>query len=315
MKKYLIKTSLFLFIGFLIITVVMLKYGGNIDYFYNKFTTPKAKSMVLGDSRSMQGIQPRVINKKLNNLGIELPILNYSFTIAQASIGPLYTESILKKLDQSSENGVFIISMTPWMLASDKKNDNNIGEFREAGAPPHNMHFVSMNPNYEYLLKNLNYFHFKSLIRKSSTMHKDGWLEENNLPDSPEMFANWKKNQAKIFEKMIEEYRVSSLRLNSLDVLIKKLKPHGNIYLVRMPIDRDFLEMETLFYEDFDHDMELAAKRNEIMYINFNKGDSTFKSYDGHHLDKTGGYNFTNILSDSISKYLKQNKVNLISNN
>tara|TARA_R110002033_G_scaffold143840_2_gene181943 strand:- start:15164 stop:16027 length:864 start_codon:yes stop_codon:yes gene_type:complete len=285
----------------------MLKYGGNIDYFYNKFTTPKAKSMIIGDSRSMQGIQPTIINHKLKTENFELPILNYSFTIAQAPIGPLYAESILKKLDNSSKEGMFIISMTPWMLASDNnKFDNNLGEFREEGAPPHNMNFVSMNPNYEYLLKNLNYFHFKALFRQTSTMHKDGWLEEINLPDSPEVFNSWKKNQQHIFEKMIAEYVVSSLRLKSLDDLIKRLKKHGKVYIVRMPIDLDFLAMENSFYKGFDNDMKTVSKKNNILYINFNNGSAnSFKTYDGHHLDKKGGAIFTEILCDSVLKYEK----------
>ncbi len=280
----------------------MVKFGGSIDYFYVKFTTPKPKSMIVGDSRSMQGIQPRVMNAKFNDLGIELPVFNYSFTIAQAPIGPLYNKSIIKKLDTSSENGIFVISMTPWMLASEKGNNNKKGEFREAKGPPHNMNFVDVNPNYEYLFKNLNYFHFKSLFRQSSTMHEDGWLEENNLPDSPEVFKNWKKNQAKLFEKMMHDYTISDLRLQSLHDLIKDLKQHGDVFLVRMPIDKDFLEMENTFYSDFDKDMKEAAAANEIPYLDFNteKNYRNFKTYDGHHLDKKGGLDFTNKLCDLI---------------
>ena len=290
----------------------MLKFGGNIDYFYVKFTTPKAKSMIVGDSRSMQGIQPRVINEQFKNMNLELPIFNYSFTVAQAPIGPLYNESIERKLDKSSNKGIFIISMTPWMLASYKNNSNEKGEFREADEPPHNMYFVNVNPNYEYLLKNLNYFHFKALFRKTTTMHEDGWLEENNPPNSPETFEIWKKNQSKMFDKMIDEYKVSSYRLDMLYVLIKKLKKYGSVYVVRMPIDRDFVEKERLFYPDFDEDMKDVCQTNNIPYINFNQSDATnvFKTYDGHHLDKEGGSEFTAVLCDSIAKHGYFHKIN-----
>ena len=97
MKKYLFKTLIFLLACFAVITFVLLKYGGYVDYFYVKFTTPKAKSMIIGDSRSMQGIQPSVVNEALSSKDYSLPVFNYSFTIAQASMGPLYNESILKK--------------------------------------------------------------------------------------------------------------------------------------------------------------------------------------------------------------------------
>lgn len=287
-----------------ITTFVLMKYGGNVDYFYQKFTTPKAVSMVIGDSRSMQGIQPRVINERLKDQEYELPIFNYSLTIAETPIGPLYNESIEKKLNENSENGVFIISITPWMFGSDKNNDNSKGEFREAGRPPHNMTFVNTNPNYEYLFKNLSYFHFKALFRKTSTMHKDGWLEENNLPKDPKVFDEWKKRQGRLFDKMIRNYETSSLRLNSLDELIKKLKKHGEVYLVRMPIDLDFVAVENVFYTNFNDDMNTIAKANQINYFNFNMPGShtSFKTYDGHHLDKYGGLEFTNILCDSILK-------------
>ncbi len=281
----------------------MLRYGGNIDYFYNKFTTPKAKSMIIGDSRSMQGIQPAVMNKYLKNEGYTLPVFNYSFTIAQAPIGPLYTKSILKKLDASVKNGVFIISVTPWMLGSNNDNDNSKGEFHEADSPPHNMHFVNMNPNYEYLLKNLNYFHFKALFRKKSTMHKDGWLEESNLPDSEAVFKHWKSIQKGLFANMDREKKVSSYRLKSLDTLVKKLNTHGEVYLVRMPIDQDMLELEKKFYENFDTDISDLAKENNVPFLNITKDiDKKFETYDGHHLDKYGGKDFTKYLCELIIK-------------
>lgn len=313
MKKYLIKVSLFIGLCFVIVTFTMVKHGENIDYFYNKFTTPKAKSMIIGDSRGMQGIMPSVINEKLEKSDFELPMFNYSFTIAQAPIGELYNESILKKLDKSVTNGVFIISMTPWMLASEKENNNEKGEYREAGEPPHNMWFVNTNPNYEYLLKNLNYFHFQALFKKNATMHKDGWLELDNIPEKEETFIEWKNTQSQIFDRMIEDYKISEVRLKSLDVLVKKLKAHGKVYLVRMPIDLDFLEKENNYYPGFDKALETIANSNDIRYFNFNPVTEAieFKTYDGHHLDKNGSIVFTNILCDSILKNNSQSLKNI----
>ena len=108
MKKFLIKSLLFFVLVISIISIVLITSGGYVDYFYEKFTTPKAKSFILGDSRSMQGVQPSIINNYFENGEYETPILNYSFTIAQVSYGPLYTESIKKKLDSTTKNGLFI---------------------------------------------------------------------------------------------------------------------------------------------------------------------------------------------------------------
>ncbi len=310
-KELFIKLGLFCFICLGIVTFVLVNYGGNVDFFYEKFTAPKAKSMIIGDSRSMQGIQPGVMNKSFLDLDIELPMFNYSFTIAQAPIGPLYNKSIEKKLDPETKNGVFIISVTPWMFGSDKNKNNLAGEFREDHQPPHNMRFVSANPNYEYFIKNLNFFHFKGAFRKSSIMHKDGWLEENNLPKEQVVFDEWKSGQARSLNRKINEYKVSELRLKSLDTLIKKLNKHGKAYVVRMPIDQDFVDIENLFYKDFDVDMESVTKDNNIPYINFNniRDRINFKTYDGHHLDKNSGQHFTKVLCDSILKYNKNTKL------
>jgi len=301
MKIFLIKSFSFFLIIILLLTLFLYRYGGYVDYFYNKFTTPKASSMIIGDSRALQGIQPAIINKNFNNKEFDLPMFNYSFTIAQGLMGSLYRKSILKKIDTNTKNGLFIIAINPWMLGSKKENNNFKGVFKERGTPPHNMNFVSMNPNFEYLLKNYNYFHFKAVFRKKSFLHKDGWLEENNLPKDSLVFKDWKKNQINMFTGFIEGYKVSEFRKKSLDTLIKDLKKHGRVYLVSTPIDKDLLEIENRFYPDFDRDMDVVSKLNNISYLNFNKSNTQkYATYDGHHIDKFGGKVFTKALCDSI---------------
>jgi hypothetical protein len=300
MKTLFIKLSLFSCICLSILSYILIKYGGNVDYFYEKFTTPKAKSMIIGDSRSFQGIQPKVINAYLKDKDISLPVLNYSFTIAQALIGPLYNKSILKKLDPSSTNGIFIISLTPEMLASHSDYNNKKGEFREAGQPPHNMRFVSTNPNYEYVLKNLSLFHFKGVFRQKSKLHKDGWLEETNLPKNKQTLDDWKNKQLLTFLKKIKQLELSSIRIASLDQLINNLSNHGQVILIRMPISRDFLEYEDRYFPNFSLVVDSIAKKNNVRYINFTMHNKTYTTYDGHHLDKYAGEKFSKNLSQII---------------
>ncbi|NNC50715.1 MAG: hypothetical protein HKO01_09295 [Flaviramulus sp.] len=305
MKTFLIKSLSFFLIIILLLTLFLHHYGGYVDYFYNKFTTPKASSMIIGDSRALQGLQPAIINEYYNNSKFDLPIFNYSFTISQGLIGSHYRKSILKKIDANTKKGLFIIAINPWMLGSKKENNNYKGEFKESGTPPHNMNFISMNPNFEYLLKNYNYFHFKAVFRKKSFLHKDGWLEENNLPKDSLVFKDWKKNQINMFTGFIKGYKVSEFRKKSLDTLIKDLKKYGQVYLVSTPIDKDILEIENRFYPDFDKDMDAVSKLNSVAYFNFNKANNqSYATYDGHHIDKFGGKLFTKALCDSIMKSL-----------
>ncbi len=308
MKKFILKLSLFSAICLGIVTFVLMNYGGNIDYFYEKFTIPKTKSMIVGDSRSFQGIQPAVINEYFKDTEYNAPMLNYSFTIAQAIIGPLYNESIYKKLDESADNGIFIISVTPEMLTVHEGYDNAAGEFREEGQPPHNMNFVNTNPNYEYLIKNLSFFHFRAMFRQKSKVHKDGWLEETNLPTDEKVFEDWKENQISMFLKDAKKSKLSEVRIQSLSDLINKLKQHGHVFLVRMPISKEFLSYEEQYFPTFGNVIENVAKSNEISYFDFNVGEMKYKTYDGHHIDKFSGKEFTKVLSDSILNSIKKRK-------
>ncbi|WP_303317693.1 hypothetical protein Q4Q34_17410 [Flavivirga abyssicola] len=304
MKTLFIKLGLFSMICLAILTYILMNYGGNVDYFYEKFTTPKVKSMIIGDSRSFQGVQPSIINQYFHNSKkYGLPILNYSFTGSQAISGPLYTESILKKLDKKTTNGLFIISITPDFLTSKVGFRNDLGEFREANQPPHNMDIVDVNPNYEYLLKNIAYFHFKALFRKNSKTHKDGWLEESNLPTDTLVFNTWRKHQIDLFLEDRNMYKISDFRVNSFNVLIKELKKYGEVYLIRMPISKEFLTLENSYYPKLSTIVDSIAKINEIPFFNFNNSDKLqYKTYDGHHIDKYGGGKFTKALCDSITQ-------------
>ena len=299
MKTFLIKSLLFLILVTSIVSTVLITSGGYVDYFYEKFTTPKAKSLILGDSRSMQGIQPTVINNDLLNQYFELPILNYSFTIAQISYGPLYLESIKKKLDSTSKNGLFIVTVNPWILSKREKDNEQRGVYFEEGMPPHNMNFVNMDPNFEYFFKNFNYFHFKSIIRRTSKMHKDGWLEESNLPKDSVMLNVLKKKQIDLYTNWSKVWKKSVYRLTSLMETINYLKGFGTVTLIRMPIDKHLLQIEENFWNNFDKDILNLAKKTNVKYINFSK-DNIYETYDGNHLDKYGGVTFTKNLCDSI---------------
>ncbi|GAA3641563.1 hypothetical protein [Flavivirga jejuensis] len=300
--KLVFKIILSSFICLAIITFILIKFGGQVDSFYNKFTTPKVSSMIIGDSRALTGIRPTVINEKLSGQGFELPMLNYSFTIAQAPIGPLYRKSILKKLKPDTKNGLFILSISPLMLLSDRSHDNYKNEFIEADLSPHNMDFVDMNPNYEYLIKNYNSFHFKAIFRENLISQKNGWLQDNNLPKTKEDYEkrrDWWINSYSNFDK---RYAFSEYRLASLDTLIKTLKKYGEVHLARLPVDPIFLPLEEKMCPGFDKLVDSLSNMNDIKYYNYKNTSDTYKTLDGAHLSKLYSGKFTESLCDSILK-------------
>ena len=79
MKKFITKLLVFTILITAIILFMLSRYGGYVDYFYNKLASPRQHSLIIGDSRSFQGIQPAVVNENLKNQ-FELPMYNYSFT-------------------------------------------------------------------------------------------------------------------------------------------------------------------------------------------------------------------------------------------
>lgn len=299
MKQFIIKGIIFTCLIFSIITFILVYYGGYVDYFYEKFTTPKAKSFILGDSRSLQGIQPAVIDNFFNNR-FSSPILNYSFTIAQVSYGPLYSESIKRKLDNSGDNGLYILIVHPWILSTRESDDEEKGVFFEENKPPHNMKFVDLSPNFEYFFRNLGYFHFRSIFRKTSKLHKDGWLEESNLPKNKMILDNWTSNQIKMYSGYSKQWKKSTYRLKSLDSLINYLNPLGTVCLVRMPVCREILEIEENYWSNFDEDISHVAEKQDVQYFNFRKDTCVYNFYDGNHVDKFSGKEFTQALCDSI---------------
>lgn len=302
MKKFLVKSAVFFCIVLAVVTVVLLRYGAYIDYFYEKFTVGKQASFIIGDSRSHQGIQPRVIDQYFNKGEFEGPMFNYSFTVSQAAYGKPYNESILKKLKPETRNGLFILTVNPWLLAERSKDNPAQGVYEEAYSPPHNMWFDSMNPNYEYFIRNFYYLHLKAIVRKSSKLHKDGWLEENNLPKDTVTLNAWKQNQLKIYRGFVRRWKPCQYRIDDLKTLIAELKKHGKVYLVRTPVDNELLAIEDNFWKGFDAEIDKVAQQSGVKYFNFSAANS-YRTYDGNHLDKYGGKLFTARICDSINKY------------
>ena len=298
MKDFLTKAILFFILTMVGLAFLLLKYGYFVDYFYEKFTTPKQTSLILGDSRSMQGIQPRIINQELKNDGYHLPMFNYSFTIAQINYGKPYTESIKKKL-QSSNNGLFIISVHPWLLTEREGDDLKNGIYSERSNPPHNMVFTNISPNFEYFVRNFKYFHFRSIIKQTAELHKDGWLEESNLPKDKETLQTWKNNQILLYKSFAKKWRKSTIRKNDFIKMVEFLQKNGKVILVRMPVDAKILNIENNFWHNFDEEINIVSKQLNVKYINFSK-ENKYKTYDGNHIDKYGGVVFTKELCDSI---------------
>ncbi|GGC88427.1 hypothetical protein GCM10011508_14640 [Flavobacterium lutivivi] len=302
MKKFLLKLALFSVIISIIILYILNKYSGYVDYFYGKVSSPAQTSLIIGDSRSLQGIQPSVIDSALSKK-YELPILNFSFTVKQMSYGDAWIKTIKKKVRPETKNGLFILSVHPWVLSEREEDDVLNGKFYEEKMPPNNLHFVNTNPNIEYFFKNYEYFHFKSMIKKISIVHEDGWLEENSTATSDSAtLRGWENIQINLYTKFSKKWKKSIFRVKKLSETIDFLKQHGKVVLVRMPVSKEIFDLELSYWRDFNQEITKLAKDKSVEYYDFSLSDD-FGFYDGVHLNKKNGKKFTSILCDSISKY------------
>jgi len=287
-----------------------------VDAFYYRFTTPKAHSLILGGSRAAQGIQPGIINKTL--CLEENKIINHAFAIGASSFGPNYLKEITKKLDKSSTNGLFVISVTPSTLANDLSDDKDDStQFFEVQKKLFvgNLKSSSTNPNFDYLLHHwVNKFEpftriFKYMInyKGMSVLHADGWLEVTTNMDSA---ANNQRIRRSTEENRNKQLKLSNVRLDYLDKIIRYLDKYGEVLLIRMPVTMQMSEIENLKFPEFDNIIQQIADKNKVHYFNFFSLSGQFLTVDTHHLYKKDGARFTYLLCDSIIDYYTKHPSN-----
>jgi hypothetical protein len=279
-----------------------------VDDFYYRFTTPKAHSLILGESRAGQGIHPDIINKAICKDGNQ--IINHAFAVGPSSYGPNYLKEIKKKLDTNSSNGLFILSVTPWTLAKDTEDDDSTQFFEvKKKLFVGNLKSSSTNPNFQYLIHYwVNKFEpfnriFKSVINYQgiAVLHPDGWLEVTTNMDSLSNNERIRRSTEEVRKKNLS---LSSSRLNYLTKIIRYVQKYGDVIIIRMPVSRQMAEIENFKYPDFDKIIQNVAGNNGARFFNFFSLSGQFLTIDTHHLYKKDGERFTYLLCDSIANYL-----------
>lgn len=278
-----------------------------VDSFYYRFTTSKANSLVLGTSRSAQGIKPSVINKRICTE--KNRIINHSFAIGPSSFGPNYYKEITKKLEGNYTRGLFILSVDPWSLATDILNvDDDSLQFFEVRREMFvgNLKSSSTNPNIDYLFNYwnnkfsafINLFKLAIDYKNLLILHKDGWLEMDIEMD-PTIVEKRINNSTEEYSKKNE--KLSLTRLYFLDRMVMLLMKHGDVYLVRMPVSAPMAEVEKNKFPDFEEKIQSIAEKYQIYFFDFIDESGDFEMTDTHHLYRKESERFSNQLCDSIS--------------
>jgi len=305
MRKFIIKlafiTSLFLIVFYSLCTLA----DGYTDAFYIRFTTEKKQNLILGTSRSAQGIIPQELNKKINK-----SFFNFSFTVQHSPYGQVYFNAIKNKLNQDSKNQIFILSVNPWSISSRTQDPNDFKNFREKGLILDNMKLFNVNPNFEYLLKNIDGNYFDNLIKqpdkKNMFLHKDGWLEIRIPMDSSSVSKRITNKINFYKEKFLPKYKFSNRRFNKLKEIILYLNQFGEVYLVRLPVHEEMYNLETELMPNFNEKIE-ELDALFVKYIDFTTINNLYKYTDGNHLYKTSGAKVTKEIAEIIKKTKFQN--------
>ena len=297
MRRFIFQILVFMFFLSGVFIWICSKADGYTDPFYIRFTTPKQENLILGTSRAAQGLQPAVFQTILNK-----QIYNYAFTVAHSPFGSTYLKSIKNKIKPNTKNGTFIITVDPWSLSSWTDIPNDSLSFRELKLCLSNTNIVNLNPNPFYLLKNWNDKYYKILTNRTTKMflHTNGWLEVNFDMDS---ITVQKKT-----EDMVRTYRQDHLpntnfsanRYTSLVETISFLENHGKVYLVRLPIDSQLMEVEKELRPCFTNNIQNAIDMSSG-YLDLTKQNDNFRYIDGNHLSKDSG----KIVSEIIAKWIR----------
>ena len=167
---------------------------GYTDPFYLRFTSPRQNALVIGISRTAQGIQPAILNRELQREYPQSRIYNFSFSRDSSPFGELYLNAIRNKLGKDVTNSFFIVGVDPWCISSFGKDPDDPKQFAENNGFLSTTKWVNMNPNFPYLIKGYTDPYGTVLTRKMQTtffndfpptlLHKDGWLEVTVPMDS-----------------------------------------------------------------------------------------------------------------------------------
>jgi hypothetical protein len=306
MKPFVLKSVVFSLILVTSILGIFCLADGSTDPFYEKVASPKQSSLIIGTSRSSQGIRPDVIENIFSQNGQELKLFNFSFTHSHSPYGPVYLNSIKNKLQDSSDPDLFIVAIDPWSISAKIEAPDDISEFRENSLFLNQLSSVGQHPNVEYLLFHYGRPYYEIIeyrfIKKNlkARVHSDGWLEISVPMDKKNADSRLTKKYRHYVKNHLSKLSLSHVRVEYLFKTIAFLKTKGNVYLVRLPVHKKFEELEKQFMPDFESFADSIATELNVPYLSLMERNSEFQYTDGNHLYKESAAIVSKIIANWI---------------
>lgn len=281
---------------------------------YSKFTH-QSPSLIIGLSRAHNGISPRHLDSMLQAIPYQGGFLNFAFEKSQSPYGKVYMEAIKRKIPKHTTRGVFILCVSPASFTASVRfttdqdiyeNDKNslIGKISE----------LNQNPNFEYIRKGYGGSLYRGLFphnpQITTVFHSNGWeeftLSSEHYHVSEEEVAKWTSQTIGSYKRVLREHPevVSQYRIESFKQIISYLKQHGQVFVVRLPVESLILGMENQWWKEFNTEMTLLSAAKDVPYFDFS--DATqYKTYDGSHLSSSYAKEFSIRLAMEIQRYYR----------
>jgi len=273
-------------IGLLAMHIAMLPFvDGNTSITLSKVSNGQHKHLVIGTSRIAQAVQPKTLEETTNRR-----FLNFAIDAATTSYSESYNRAIEKIIPTDCKDGIFILAMDPWTITSFHNPVNGEVMEPEKEATLSKQITITNQLNLEYLIRDFRDGWGQILLtylRSNSTVvgHDDGWIEVTR-PDDADFVSARMAKKIKAKRKEMAHAFISEERKKALESLLLYLKPLGQIYFVRLPVDPEYLELEQELHPHFDAFVDSLQKRFQIPYYDMQRHSSEVVFNDGHHINK-----------------------------
>ena len=268
--------------------------GGRFDDNYNKFTMEAKGSLILGSSRATHGLDPEFI--------LENKIANFAFDAFSSPFAKEYNTAIYSYLgDSIKSKGVVVIEVNPWTLSI----DSSLSEpYREKDRILSKNISFGNKPNYGFLFSDYKHGWGKIIMdevlfpSKSKYLHANGWIEVSlNMTESS--IQERKVSLLNSYQKKAKHSIISNYRVNSLIELIDTLNDFKKVFIVKLPVCPELLEIESSFFNEDSVYSLIQNKLPATEFIELKSNDLIW--IDGHHIYK----NSVQLMSERLNDIIK----------
>jgi len=268
-----------------------------LTWFYLNKThqPPEYDAVIIGDSRGLRGISPGTMEKILP----DLQIFNFSFN-AGGMNPEMFTEA--EKLLSDTASQPIIILATTSLSFQTWKQDNS--QFREYAAKPRDqvwMYLKGGNLSEYFQPMSPAIFPRKWLGMKPPVLvweefHQDGWIASDQQPWSD--YSDLTEHQQKL-----APYRVDQNAISNYMSQVRDWTSNGILVIGFTPPSNP----ATIEVEDAALDFDPSGFRSQFETAGGTWLDlprEGYETYDGSHLTKASAVRFSEVLAQSIARYL-----------